>query len=628
MALEWDESGHLIDQSIAGQESHPYLKKRVDLANQLAATKDRKMAEQLRGQIEQLDAQYGAPRPGYGNEVENKFGAGQPMGQKLYRDQPASGGESLKWRQPEDNGQQMDLMELGKGNYGPAKNSQEMIQRMGGRTPQGGNSEEFNRIMGAPNEDVQIPLRPGHTLSVPASEAATTTVMPGGKIIKRRSDQHGNYADKFTAEDVANPEGGVIVPSSSSADFSQPLEVEGKNRSAASIQDEISKIYGEDAPKIEDPKQASGVDDLIAAVLIKLGSTAAGYALGGIQGGASGAEAGDVGIKYLQDSRAKQETRAFENRKLQSKSDMEMYKAKTGAMKDATLADFKERNTNERLGIKGSIDTNIARIRAEAQNGKNSSGQWEKFEYEKNGKSYIGWHNNKTNESLQSDLPVGSKTSNLQLRQDQMTGDFVAWDPSTGQLKKMPTAKYGSPDKEDRRLGENLLNHFTLNTKAEVGSIQAAAKGLELLNKKNPLADSAVQYQLSRLAQGVGVVTDKDLAASGASKALVEKYDQLMQQLSTGQASDANVGYYRELFKLYYKRASADLNSKKNSILKGYQGVKPGNEKYLENITNRAANELVQKMPEDVERIPKSEELKRIDQRSKEIDAEIEALKK
>jgi len=94
--------------------------------------------------------------------------------------------------------------------------------------------------------------------------------------------------------------------------------------------------------------------------------------------------------------------------------------------------------------------------------------------------------------------------------------------------------------------------------KARAG-IDAIQTARDVINSGNPLALSVATRLLARIAGEVGVMTDKDVAAFGGSKAITDRISALAKEISVGRITENNVGFMTEIIDVMELRHNENI---------------------------------------------------------------------
>lgn len=170
-------------------------------------------------------------------------------------------------------------------------------------------------------------------------------------------------------------------------------------------------------------------------------------------------------------------------------------------------------------------------------------------------------------------LKVPDNTSALQLHEMGVNiGSLLSMREQIAGRKE--TAKiYGGfreDAQKDKRNQENIKNLTRLqgdfNKDKSVQSIEAGRKAAEdaeaLLELDNPITSEAVKTSLARLSGEVGVLTDRDVARFGGSKAVKDRFSQSIKQMIDGKITEENKKFMREIINTYKTKREKQLDNR------------------------------------------------------------------
>jgi hypothetical protein len=94
-----------------------------------------------------------------------------------------------------------------------------------------------------------------------------------------------------------------------------------------------------------------------------------------------------------------------------------------------------------------------------------------------------------------------------------------------------------------------------------------------LINSKNPIAKPTVQRLLARISGEVGRLTDQDVQAFGGSQAIMSRVEQFFSTAATGQFSEENVKYIRQLMDVMRVKNIEGLEKRKIKFKNQFSNV-------------------------------------------------------
>jgi len=95
--------------------------------------------------------------------------------------------------------------------------------------------------------------------------------------------------------------------------------------------------------------------------------------------------------------------------------------------------------------------------------------------------------------------------------------------------------------------------------KTQTESMAAAGKLKDLIDQNNPAAYQTFKTMLIRFG-GDNRPSDYDIKAAGGSQALVDRWDQFVEKLSTGEWSETNVDLYKKMMNAMYNTTKRNLD--------------------------------------------------------------------
>lgn len=105
------------------------------------------------------------------------------------------------------------------------------------------------------------------------------------------------------------------------------------------------------------------------------------------------------------------------------------------------------------------------------------------------------------------------------------------------------------------------FNKDKLVIKAEEG-LKAAHDAEDLLETDNPITAEAVKTSLARLSGEVGVLTDRDVARFGGSKAAIARINQSVKQMYDGKLTEENKAFMKQILQVFKARREEELDER------------------------------------------------------------------
>lgn len=104
-------------------------------------------------------------------------------------------------------------------------------------------------------------------------------------------------------------------------------------------------------------------------------------------------------------------------------------------------------------------------------------------------------------------------------------------------------------------------------------SYQTGKKLEDFLNLKNPIADASAKIMFARAAGEVGNLAQQEQAAFGGSKAIVDRLNQIFENMEQGTFTEENRNYLRQLAQAYQKAGKGNLTDMANRYANQYGQV-------------------------------------------------------
>lgn len=117
----------------------------------------------------------------------------------------------------------------------------------------------------------------------------------------------------------------------------------------------------------------------------------------------------------------------------------------------------------------------------------------------------------------------------------------------------------------------NMFQDFTRDAqvKERLGEMDAVSKIRGMQDLNNEVVKPVLSRAMLRLSgERGGRFTDQDVLQFGGSRNLADRVDQIVQDLSTGNFTESNLGYYKEMMQVLQRASAASLENQINGFAK------------------------------------------------------------
>lgn len=128
-------------------------------------------------------------------------------------------------------------------------------------------------------------------------------------------------------------------------------------------------------------------------------------------------------------------------------------------------------------------------------------------------------------------------------------------------------------EKREFKLSQQLVktqNDFEKRVKGERSRLEGVTSIKSLLEAGGPISQNVAQFQIARLAQGAGVLTDKDVQRLGGSRALKNRIESFVSTITEGKPlTPSDTKELLEIVNLFDQRLNEQLQTKAESFARG-----------------------------------------------------------
>lgn len=156
-------------------------------------------------------------------------------------------------------------------------------------------------------------------------------------------------------------------------------------------------------------------------------------------------------------------------------------------------------------------------------------------------------------------------------------------------------------ERREQKLSTNLVkaqNDFEKRVKGEKQRLEGVGTIKGLLESGGAISQNVAQFQIARLAQGAGVLTDKDISRLGGSRALTNRVESFVDTIVAGKPlTPSDTKELLEIVNLFDTRLNEQIQTKAQSFAEGRgKALRQSAESILEvlNVAPQAAPVLAQ----------------------------------